>query len=58
MQLHLTDYHLESCRLALAQNDKLKAREHLKEAKELVEKTRYHRRDGEVREIEGEVKNV
>ena len=51
MLLDLTDYHLESSRLALAQNDIAKAREHFVKAKELVEKTGYHRRDGEVREI-------
>jgi hypothetical protein len=50
--LHLTDYHLESCRLALAEGERGKAAEHLTSARELVAKTGYHRRDGEVKELE------
>jgi hypothetical protein len=53
MLLHLTDYHLESCRLALAEGDKgNKAAEHLDTARELIEKTGYHRRDSELAELE------
>ncbi len=36
--------------------DKRKAREHLDKAKEMVERMGYHRRDGEVAELEEAVK--
>jgi tetratricopeptide (TPR) repeat protein len=52
MGLHLADYHLESARLRLAQDDKDKAREHLTTAKEMIERMGYHRRDKEVKELE------
>ncbi|MBU4263127.1 MAG: TIR domain-containing protein [Proteobacteria bacterium] len=52
MRLFLTDYHLESCRLLLAENDLPSARGHLGLAKKLVEETGYHRRDREVEELE------
>jgi tetratricopeptide (TPR) repeat protein len=51
MRLFLTDYHLESCRLLLAENDLPSAREHLEKASKLVEETGYHRRDREVQEL-------
>src|SRR5437016_14184335 len=52
MGLHLADYHLESARRRLAQDDKEKAREHLTTAKEMIERMGYHRRDKEVNELE------
>ncbi len=53
MKLHLTDYHLESCRLCLAENKPEDAKKHLAAAKELIEKTGYHRRDKEAAELAG-----
>jgi tetratricopeptide (TPR) repeat protein len=52
MRLHEADCHLEYARLYLAQGKKDQAREHLAKAKALIEQTGYHRRDGEVKEIE------
>ena len=52
MGLHLADYHLESARLQLAQDNNDKAREHLSTAKEMIERMGYHRRDKEVNELE------
>ncbi|MBF0380410.1 MAG: toll/interleukin-1 receptor domain-containing protein [Magnetococcales bacterium] len=50
--LFLTDYHLESARLALADGgDKKVAGEHLRKARDLVDQTGYHRRDGEVEQL-------
>ncbi len=54
--LHHADAHLEYARLNLAMGKKPKAREHLDKAKEMVERMGYHRRDGEVAELEDAVK--
>ncbi|HJQ24985.1 MAG TPA: restriction endonuclease [Blastocatellia bacterium] len=51
MNLYLADYHLESARLRLAQGDMDKAREHLKIAREMIDRMGYHRRDREVQEL-------
>lgn len=51
MRLHLTDYHLESARLALALGEADKAREHWETAKAMVEEMGYHRRDKDLAEI-------
>ena len=51
MRLFLTDFHLESARLALAESDPAAAREHLDKARQLVTETGYHRRDHDVDEI-------
>ena len=51
MRLHLTDFHLESARLALAESDHATAREHLDKARQLVTATGYHRRDPDLDEI-------
>ena len=51
MRLHLTDFHLESARLALAESDPATAREHLDKARHLVTETGYHRRDPDLAEI-------
>ena len=56
MRLHQADANLAYARLHLAMGDKPKAREHLDKAKEMVERMRYHRRDGEVAELEAAVK--
>ena len=52
MRLYLANYHLESARLAVAQGQAAEARLHLATGKEMVEEMGYHRRDGEVRELE------
>jgi exonuclease VII small subunit len=56
MRLHQADAHLAYVRLHLAMGDGAKAREHLDTAKEMVEDMGYHRRDGEVAELEDAVK--
>ena len=53
MRLYLADVELESARLALAQGNTAEARRHLAIAKAMVEEMGYHRRDGEVAEVEG-----
>ena len=55
MRLHQCDAHLEYARLALAESDREKAREHVVEAKRLVEETGYGRRRPEVEALEAEV---
>jgi len=52
MGLHQANCHLEYARLYLAMGEKEKAREHLANAKEMIGKMGYHRRDGEVKELE------
>jgi tetratricopeptide (TPR) repeat protein len=54
MRLHEADCHLEYARLHLACGEQEKARESLAKAKGMVEEMGYHRRDGEVAELEGE----
>jgi tetratricopeptide (TPR) repeat protein len=51
MRLHLTDYHLASARLALANRDSAKARVHFEKAEALIQETGYHRRDAELEQI-------
>ena len=51
MSLFLTDFHLESARLALAESDPAAAQEHVDKGRQLVAETGYHRRDPEVDEI-------
>ncbi|MDH5299715.1 MAG: hypothetical protein OEV91_11930, partial [Desulfobulbaceae bacterium] len=51
MRLHLTDYHLESARLALAMGDPANAQPHYLAAKDLISATGYHRRDKELADI-------
>jgi tetratricopeptide (TPR) repeat protein len=55
MRLHEADCHLEYARLHLACGEKEKARQSLAQAKEMIEDMGYHRRDGEVAELEGEL---
>jgi len=52
MKLHLADYHLEACRVCLAERKMIKAGEHLETAREMIGEMGYHRRDGEVEELE------
>ena len=51
MRLHLTDFHLESARLAIVESDPAAARDHLDKARQLVTETGYHRRDPDLDEI-------
>jgi len=55
MRLHLADCHLESARLALATGDRDAARKAWETAKAMIEEMDYHRRDGEVAEIEAQL---
>jgi hypothetical protein len=52
MRLHQCDAHLGYARLALAEGKPDDAREPLESAKALVSACGYHRRDGEVEELE------
>jgi len=52
MGLHKADSHLEYARLYLAMDKKEDARDNLDIAREMIEKMGYHRRDGEVEEME------
>jgi tetratricopeptide (TPR) repeat protein len=52
MRLHEADCHLEYARLHLACGEEEKARQSLAKAKEMIEEMGYHRRDGEVAELE------
>ena len=52
MRLYEADCHLEFARLHLACDEKEKARERLAKAKGMIEEMGYHRRDGEVAELE------
>ncbi len=56
MGLHKADCRLGYARLYLALGDKEKAREELAAAKEMIGKMGYHRRDGEVKELEERLK--
>ena len=53
MRLHEADCRLEYARLHLACGEEEKARQSLAKAKEMIEDMGYHRRDGEVAELEG-----
>ena len=52
MGLHQADGHLEYARLYLAMGDEAETREHLATARERIGRMGYHRRDGEVAELE------
>jgi len=58
MRLHEADCHLEYARLHLACGEHEKARESLDKAKEMIEDMGYHRRDGEVAALEGELESL
>ncbi len=55
MRLHEADCHLEFARLHLACGEKEQARQSLAKAKAMIEEMGYHRRDGEVAELEAEL---
>ena len=55
MGLHQADAQLEFARLHLAAGDKPEARESLATAKQMIESMGYHRRDGEVAELEDQL---
>jgi hypothetical protein len=55
MRLYEADCHLEYARLHLARGDKAQARASLAAARKMVEEMGYHRRDGEVKELEEEL---
>ena len=55
MGLHQADSHLEYARLHLATDERDKARESLATAKKMIGDMGYHRRDGEVEELEREL---
>lgn len=62
MRLFLTDYHLGSALLALAEAEhatefqqRKVARDHLEQARKLVEETGYHRRDPEVAKLDAQL---
>ena len=52
MKLFVTDCHLGYARLALAEKQADVARAELAKARALIEETGYHRRDGELAELE------
>jgi hypothetical protein len=52
-RLHECDAHLGFARLSLEEGDPAAARTHLAKAAKLVADTGYHRRDGELRELQG-----
>ena len=55
MRLYEADCHLEYARLYLARGDRDSARESLDIAKKMIDEMGYHRRDGDVAELEGEL---
>ena len=55
MRLHLADCYLEFARLSLATGDRDSARKAWETAKVMIEEMGYHRRDGEVAEIEAQL---
>jgi hypothetical protein len=56
MRLHQADCHLEAARLALATGDRASARKAWETANAMIEEMGYHRRDGEVKEIEEQLR--
>jgi hypothetical protein len=55
MRLLQCDAHFKSARLALAEGDKDQAREHVGEARRLLDETGYGRRRPEVKALEAEI---
>jgi tetratricopeptide (TPR) repeat protein len=55
MRLYEADCHLGYARLYIAKDEKDKAHEHWEKAKEMIDEMGYHRRDGEVEELEKEL---
>ncbi|GAK61110.1 SEFIR domain protein [Candidatus Vecturithrix granuli] len=57
MRLYIADYHLEACRLCLAERKLDDAQQHLSTAKTMIDEMGYHRRDKEVEELTEALKN-
>ena len=55
LRLHEADAHLGYARLGIAEGDPMAARRHLENAREIINATGYHRRDGEVRKLESQL---
>jgi tetratricopeptide (TPR) repeat protein len=55
MGLYLADYHLEACRLCLAEGKRSEAKKHFETAAERIEKMGYGRRKPEVEELRREI---
>ena len=64
MNLYLADYHLEACRLCLAQSEqgakskRQEAKEHLATANAMIEKMGYGRRKPEVEELQEQLHSI
>ncbi len=58
MRLHEAEYHLEGCRLSLAQAERKKAIQHFHKANTLVKDMGYHRRDSELEELSSRIEKV
>jgi adenosylhomocysteine nucleosidase len=56
LRLHEADAHLGLARLALTENDRAVARDHLARARALIDVTRYHRRDAELGVLDAELR--
>jgi tetratricopeptide (TPR) repeat protein len=54
-RLHECDAHLGLTRLALAEGDPARAQTHLEKARTLIQQTGYHRRDGELADLESKL---
>jgi hypothetical protein len=57
-RLYLADCHLKSARLALATGDRDSARKAWETAKAMIEEMGYHRRDGELAELEARLNSA
>lgn len=57
-RLHECDAHLGYARLAVAEDNQAKAGEHLEKARKIVDETGYHRRDGEVEQIQQNIEKL
>ena len=53
MLLHLTDYHLVYAGYGVERGDRTAAKGHLDTARDLIARTGYHRRDEELKGLEG-----
>ncbi len=58
MRLHLADYHLEACRLSLAQTKPEKASQHFQKAKAMIDEIGYHRRDSDLEKLSAEMERI
>lgn len=58
MGVYQADCHLEYARLLLAQGEDRKAAQYWNSAREMIERMGYHRRDKDVKEIEGQLAKI